>query len=166
MSIRHYFLFIDTSCEGRQEEEILSSVHSKISFSWSLNGWILHIAPLSELFNITSITIASFFVSLTPSLTINSVLMGHISSVLQFFTVFISFFLYLDTYKFEKIYCNEKYLKEDPWVEYAVFLTDKHWLCDKRRNQRKYLSSGAKLLRQGAETDICIDGKRLLSAIS
>lgn len=85
-----------------------------------------HIAPLSELLNIKSITIAPFFVSLAPSLTINSVLMGHFSSILQFFTVFISFFLHLDTYKFVKIYCNEKYLKEDPWVEYAVFLTDKH----------------------------------------
>lgn len=44
--------------------------------------------------------------------------------------------------------------------------TDKHWLRDERRNQWKHLSAGAKLLRQGAETDIRSDGKRLLSAIS
>lgn len=48
---------------------------------------------------------------------------------------------------------------------YCFLNTGKHWLCDKKRNQRKYLSSGAKLLRQGTEADIPSDGKRLLSSI-
>lgn len=51
-------------------------------------------------------------------------------------------------------------------VKIVFFNTDKHWLRDKRGNQGKPLSAGAKLSWRGAESDIQSDGKRLLSAIS
>lgn len=62
-------------------------------------------------------------------------------------------------------WCKNIFRKKG-WNKSCCFLNpDKHRLCDERRNQRKHLAAGAKLLRQGAETDIWPDGKRLLSAI-
>lgn len=53
------------------------------------------------------------------------------------------------------------------WNKVCCFLNaDKHWLCDEKRNQRRYLSAGAKLFRQGTDTDIQSNGKWLLPTVS